>query len=129
MIVLDEHFLPSQRRILLDSRIRVRQIGYDIGRKGMSDEEIIPLLHRMRRPTFATLDEDYWQRDLCHPRYCLAYLCVRQQEVAVFVRRLLGHPDFDTQAKRMGAVIRLSHGGLLVWRAHAGEEVHRAWSE
>jgi len=33
-------------------RIRIRQTGYDIGRKGMQDEEIISFLHQLRHPTF-----------------------------------------------------------------------------
>jgi hypothetical protein len=33
---------------------------------------------------------------------------------------------FDMAAKRMGAVIRVSHIGLAVWRLHAEQETHFA---
>lgn len=127
MIVLDENIPESQRQLLRGRRIRARQIGYEVGRKGMKDEEIIPLLLRLRRPTFFSLDSDFYRRDLCHPRYCLVCADVGQYEAASFLRRLLGHAEFDTQAKRMGAVIRVSHTGLAVWRINAEREQHINW--
>ena len=52
----------------------------------------------------------------CHTRYCLVYLAVAKDEVAPFIRRLLRHREFDTVAKRMGTVVRVSHVDLSVWR-------------
>lgn len=58
MIVLDENIDEPQRRRLEMWRIRVRQIGVEVGRLGMKDlNEIIPLLHGLRRSTFFTLIE------------------------------------------------------------------------
>lgn len=34
----------------------MRQIGYDVGRQGLKDSEIIPLLLQWRRATFFSLD-------------------------------------------------------------------------
>ena len=59
------------------------QIGVDIGRKGLDDEDIIPLLHRLNRPTFFTLDVDFWDRNLRHEGYCLAYLDISHTLAAV----------------------------------------------
>lgn len=101
MNILDENILATQRQLLRSWRIRVRQIGYDIGRKGMSDDEIISFLHRQRHPTFFTRDLGFYERDLCHSGYCLVSLAVEKNEAAVFVRRVLRHPEFDTKAKRM----------------------------
>jgi len=42
--VLDENILKNQRQLLRSWRIRGRQIGDEIGRKGLQDEEIIRLL-------------------------------------------------------------------------------------
>ncbi|MDM8550458.1 hypothetical protein QUF72_10285 [Desulfobacterales bacterium HSG2] len=58
MNILDENILNDQRQLLRMRRITSRQIGDDTGRKGMQDEEIIPLLHRSDRPTFFTRDND-----------------------------------------------------------------------
>jgi hypothetical protein len=42
MNILDENILKDQRILLLNWGVPVRQIGYEVGRKGMKDEEIIP---------------------------------------------------------------------------------------
>ncbi len=95
----------------------------------MKDDEIIPFLLTLSHPTFFTLDWDYFKRQLCHARYCLALLDVRRDEAAMFLRRLLRHKQFDTQAKRMGVVIRASHLGLEVWRLHADKTEHCDWAD
>jgi len=125
--ILDENILASQRQILRGQRVPIRQIGYDVGRKGMKDDAIIPFLRGLRRPTFFTRDLGFYERDLCHARYCLVCMAVRKNEAAAFVRRLLRHPEFDTQAKRMDAVIRVSRGGLRVWRLYAEQEIALSW--
>jgi len=127
MNILDENILNDQRQLLKMWRITSRQIGDDTGRKGMQDEEIIPLLHRSDRPTFFTRDSDFYHRRLCHPGYCLVYLDVGRYEVASFVRRLLRNRQFDTRAKRMGTVIRIFHGGLAAWYLHAEKESRFDW--
>ena len=42
-------------------------------------------------------------------------MAVEQAEAAVFVCRVLRHGELNTQAKRAGAVIRVSPTGLRVW--------------
>lgn len=51
MIVLDENIPEDQRLLLKSWRIRACQIGRDVGRAGIKDEQIIPLLLKLRRPT------------------------------------------------------------------------------
>ncbi len=48
MIVLDENILEDQRQLLLKWNVPIRQIGYEVGRKGMKDDEIIPFEHGRR---------------------------------------------------------------------------------
>jgi hypothetical protein len=127
VIILDENVREDQRRLLQSWRISVHQIGHDVGRKGMKDKEMIPFLHQKRQPTFFTRDQHFYERGLCHARYCLVYLDVERDEVAIFVRRVLRHREFDTKAKRMGKVIRVSHAGLSAWHLNAVEEVHIGW--
>jgi hypothetical protein len=126
--VLDENIFASQRAYLRRRRLSVRQIGVDLGRKGMTDEEILPLLHRLRRPTFFTRDSDFCRRELCHERYCLVWLHVSPLEVAEYALRLLRHPECNTQAKRMGCVIGVSPTGISVWR-RAGQKADLRWDE
>ncbi len=129
MNILDENIIDNQRQLLRSWRISTRQIGHEVGRQGIKDKEIIPLLHQLRRPTFFTRDSDFYERNLCHTRYCLVYLAVEKNEAATFVRRLLRHREFDTQARRMGAVIRVSHVGLTVWRLYAEREIRFDWAK
>jgi len=127
--ILDEH-IPEEQRVLLKSwRIPVRQIGYDLGRKGLQDDEIISLLHQLRQPTFFTLDFGFYHRNRCHARYCLVCMDIYEDEAASFVRRFLRHPDFDTHAQRMGTVIHLSRKGLWAWQLHAEQEALLEWPE
>ena len=121
-----ENIIDSQRQRLRHWRIAMRHMGYDVGRRGIKDQEIIALLHRLRRPPFLTHDEDFYARHLCHARYCLVYLAASKDEVAPFVRRLLRHWEFDAVAKRMGTVARVSRVDLSVWRLHAGQAIHVA---
>lgn len=127
MNILDENILIEQRQQLRYWRIPVRHIGYDLGRAGIQDDEIIPFLYHLRRPTFFTCDWDFYERNLCHARYCLVYLAVAKHEVAFFVRRLLRHSQFDTEAKRMGTVIRCSHSGLSYWQLRIEQEMRTGW--
>jgi hypothetical protein len=93
----------------------------------MKDEEIVPLLHELCDVTFFTRDWGFSDRKLCHPRYCLVCLAVRKDEVAIFVRRILRHPELDTKAKRMGAIVRVSHAGFSIWRRNAPKEIYIRW--
>lgn len=127
MNILDEN-VPATQRVLLEAwSVRVCQIGFNIGRPGILDEDVIPFLIARGRATFFTRDDDFYDRRLCHAGYCLVYLDVDKHEVAAFVRRLLRHPAFSTHAKRMGRVIRVSSAGLSIWRIHASRELLLKW--
>jgi hypothetical protein len=127
MIVLDENVPTAQREALRRIWIAVRQIGIDAAYKGVSDEDIIPLLHHLKRPTFVTRDEDFFRKELRHARYCLVWLAVEAERVAEFTRRVLRHPELNTQAKRMGTVLSVSPTGVTVWRLHAEKPIHLSW--
>jgi hypothetical protein len=129
MNILDENIPVVQRGLLKSWRVPIRHFGYDIGRKGMKDESIIPFLQTLAHPTFFTLDWDFFKPRLRNARYCLVHLDVRRNEAATFIRRLLRHREFNTQANRMGAVIRVSHTGLVVWHRHAEQETHYDWTD
>jgi hypothetical protein len=125
VIVLDENLPEDHRQLLRHWRIAARQIGFDLGRSGMKDDEVIPFLQQLPRSTFFTLDAGFYRRLLCHSRYCLVHLDVEDDEAAEFTRRLLRHLELNSVAKRMGAVVRVSHGGISLWRTHAEQEAYR----
>jgi hypothetical protein len=129
MIILDENIPRDQWEELRRKRVPVKKIGVDIGRKGLDDEVIIPLLHRLNRPTFFTLDVDFWDRSLRHEGYCLVYLDISRSTAAAYIRRLLRHPELNTKAKRIGAVIRVEPTGMTVRRVRHDDEEHLLWQK
>jgi hypothetical protein len=128
MIVLDENMHAGRRRQLHAWHIPARQIGYDVGRAGMDDDEIITLLPHLPRPTFFSLDHDYYTPKWRHARYCLVYIVIEEPQAAYYVRRVLRHPALSTNAKRMGLVIRASPDQITVWRLHSENEEEIAWN-
>lgn len=127
MNVIDENVPEGQRELLQKRHIKLRLIGQDLGRKGMKDAEVFPLLHQLDRPTFFTLDGDFYNRRLCHREYCLVYLDVDDERVAELVLRLLRHKRLNTRAKRMGCVIRVQAMGLALWQVDQNRELHILW--
>jgi hypothetical protein len=106
MNILDENAPESQRLLLRGKHVPTKQIGQDMGRQGMKDSEIVRLLHKLDRPTFFTLDGDFYSPRLCHEGYCVVHLDIEDDMLAEYVYRLLRHPFLNTKAKRMGQVIR-----------------------
>ena len=127
MIILDENIVFSERRLLEQWRIRVRQIGSEVGRKGMKDPEVISLLLRMRQTTFFSRDRDFFYKHLCHTNYCLVHLHININETAFFIRRLLRHPEFNTRSKRMGKVIQVTTEHIYVWQIQALTQRKLLW--
>lgn len=128
MNILDENIPKNQTALLESWRIHFKQIGVSIGRLGMSDEEIVPLLLNHRLPTFFTRDKGFYARRLCHSGYCLVVMAVEKHEAASFVRRFLRHSAFSTRSKRMGKVIRVSRARISVWSLSARRrEIKLGW--
>jgi len=116
MLLLDENIPAEQRQWLLRWGIRFRRIGVDLAALGTDDENLLPVLHQLPRPTFFTLDRDFFRVTWRHRNYCLVWLDVADDLAAAFIRRFLGHPAFDTQAKRMGIVARVHKEGIVFWQ-------------
>jgi hypothetical protein len=116
MLVLDENLPAGQRLRLREWGLRFRVTGVEVAAPGTQDENLLPILLALPRPTFFSLDRDFFRPDWTHRRYCLVWLDVGNREAAEFVRRVLRHSAFDTQVKRMGTVVRVHPGGLLCWR-------------
>lgn len=118
MIVLDEQMREDQRRILADWRIPFRQIGRELAVPGLQDEDVLPFLLTLKRPTFFTHDQGFFKARLCHPGYCLVWLDVSDIEAGYHIRRFLAQPAAHTHAKRMGTVARVRRDGFDMWRRH-----------
>ncbi len=128
MILLDENTPRSQREILEARRLPVRKVGWNWGREGMSDEEVLAALRRMRNVTFVTSDAGLYRRRYCHPSYCLLLVSAPAELVATYAVRLLRHPAFRTHALRMGKVVRVHQKGIAYWERNSAREIEVAWS-
>ncbi len=73
------------------------------------------------------MDADYYKAYLCFANYCLVYMTVRDVEAPEYIRRVLRHPQFNTIAKRLGLVMRVSSEQINVWRSHANDELIVFW--
>jgi hypothetical protein len=127
--LLDENFPADQAALLREWKVPYRQIGRDLASFGVQDTGIIPLLHRHKRVTLFTQDEDFFKQRLCHYACCLVWLDVKPGEAAYSLRRFLRHPDFKTNALRMGAVARVSREGVQAWRRAQTRKFVVPWPE
>ena len=112
MVIIDENLPACQVSRLRKWGIRARVVGVEIARFGIKDDNLIPVLHRLRGATFFTLDADFYSDRLCHRRYCLVWLDMAAKFSAQYIRRLLKHPSLDEAAKRMGKVVRVHPNGI-----------------
>ncbi len=128
MIVVDENVTAPQRDLLTTWKIRFRQIGRDVGRVGMTDQDIVPLLRKIRPATLFTKDLGLYRRELRDPRFAIVCLAVNEDETASFVRRFLAHPRFRTHAMRLGRLFLVSSEAIRVWAPLASREGMVGWS-
>jgi len=127
MLMLDENLPAGQRLLLRNWRIRFWLVGEEIAFAGAKDENLIPVLHRLSKPTFFSLDQDFYGPRLAHRRYCLVWLDVRGRQAAEFVRRFLWQPAFDSQRPSNSKLFRRKRAGSLgeklIGDVTAGERV------
>lgn len=102
MNILDENISKNQRQLLEGWRVSIKQIGVNVGHGGMKDEEILPFLHQIKRPTFFTRDDGFFKPQKCHARYCLVYLDVEKKRGGVFRSKIAETPDVQYASQTDG---------------------------
>ena len=127
MNILDENIPRDQADLLNFWGIRCRSLSRDLASQGIADDDILPLLLRLKNPTLLTRDEDFFQRHLVHAGYCLVYFQVGVAETAFFIRRFLRHPDFQTSQQRLGKIIRVHPAGIAFWERKSSRAVEVSW--
>jgi len=130
-ILVDEHLSHDDVTEVLQNWITAEQIGFELRReKGLLDEQIISLLHRLKRRTFITIDGWFYKSGLCHTRYCLIYFDLpmrRQNEIPVLLRRLFQIPGFRNIAERMGKVVKVTSYGISYRQLRVSGEQYLDW--
>lgn len=113
--VLDELLDESVYEQLKAQRIAIDKIGAGFGRTGWLDERILQALHGSEK-TFHTRDQGFYRHFSTHPSYCIVYYDVPLREMAGYIRRFLRHPQFNTHAKRLGKVIKVTTQRIEFWQ-------------
>ena len=127
MFVIDENVSELEVLRLRKAGIRVRLIEDEVARTGDTDENLLPILRRLKKPVLFAQDKDFFQFEWFHQDYALIWLDVHPNSVAEYVRQFLGHPEFDTQAKRMGVVARVGASGIRYWRGRNRQLRQAKW--
>ena len=128
MFLIDENISELEVSRLRRAGIHVRLVGSEVATTGVSDEDLVRALRRLKRPVVFSQDEDFFQFGWAHRAYALVWLDLNPNKVAEYIRRFLRHPEFDTQAKRMGVVARVARGGVHFWRVGNRELKSVGWS-
>ncbi len=66
-------------------------------------------------------EKDFWRKVVVDTRYCVicfAWPDSRAREIPLSLRLLLHRPEFNTKAKRMGKVIRVSDEKISYYTFH-----------
>ncbi len=127
MLLLDENITGAAEEQLRCWSIHARVITEHFAPKGITDADLVPILHRLAQPTFFTHDWDFWTPILCHPRYCIVHLAVEDTEAADYIRRFLRHRQFNTAVKRLGRIIQVRATGLAVYASCQGNAESVEW--
>lgn len=118
MIVLDEQLLGRQ----LEESISVWYRGSvcfitDLRPDTIIKDDAIPMLLRQQsQPTFVTINErDFWRKVEIDNSFCIVCFALpdrRAQEITSSLRAILQYSEFDTKAKRMGRVLRVTDNSI-----------------
>jgi hypothetical protein len=95
------------------------------------DDRIPEILLTLHQPTFVTIDQGFWDRRLCHPKYCILYFALRddqQKRLAPLLRALLRQPAFRNRKGRLGRVVRVSPKTIDSWRFQEPAMERLTWS-
>ncbi len=114
MIVLDEQLLASKIELEITKWYRgaVRFIIELRPDTIIKDDAVPQLLRRQNQPTFVTINGiDFWRKVAIDNQFCLVCFTLpdsRTHEIPQSLRSLFRYPEFNTKAKRMGKVIRVT---------------------
>jgi len=118
VIVLDEQLLGRD----LETTIAAWYAGAvvyitDLRPYTVIKDDVIPLLLRQQsQPTFVTINvADFWRKIALDERFCVVCFTLpdsRVREIAPLLRVVLHRSEFNTKAKRMGTVVRVTDTGI-----------------
>jgi hypothetical protein len=122
MIVLDEQ-LSNETLKMAIARWHKGQVTFIKllrSRTLINDDEIPALLRRLKQPTFVTINwPDFWKKLPVNHHYCLICFAIdldRRNEIPSLLRQVLKLKQFNTKARRMGVVMRVTKKAVHYYR-------------
>lgn len=82
------------------------------------DDRVPELLRTLKQQTFVTIDQGFWKSRLCDPGYCILFFALQDPEqkwIPKLLRAVLRLPPFNTRARHMGKVVRVSTRMIEYW--------------
>ena len=128
--ILDEQLAASDVLVPLQETLKVRRLTDLRPKEQILDDRVPEILLALKGPTFITIDQDFWDRYLCHPGYCILYFYLRDQDqdrLPELLRALLRLPEFRTRASRLGKVVRVRAARIDFWQHQVPELQHVSW--
>jgi hypothetical protein len=117
--VLDDQLDPHWVRIPIARWAKVSFLRELRPAQTIKDERVPTLLRRVSRPTFLTIDDDFWSKSYRDSHYGVIIFGLRdyeQSDLPVLLRRLLRLPEFRTRAMRMGKIARVNREEIRWWQ-------------
>ncbi|MBI1926164.1 hypothetical protein HYR99_18170 [Candidatus Poribacteria bacterium] len=118
-IILDEHLDPEKMLPALRSWTTVQRIVDVRPGEVIKDDRVLQLLHTLKQPTFVTIDDGFWDKNLRHPGYCILYFAFsddQQDQIPPLLRQLFRFDAFKTKRARMGKVARVHPTYVDYWQ-------------
>lgn len=130
-IILDEQLNRDRVLTPLLEWITVKKLEDLRPNEVIKDDRIPSLLRELKSPTFVTIDDGFWNRDLSDPNYCILYFALQdhqQAQIPNLLRQLLKLTEFKTKAVRMGKVAKVGITHIEYWQWGSIQKINRLWN-
>ncbi len=124
MIVLDEQLLGRNIEVEIAQWYRgsVKFITDLRPHTIIKDDAIPELLRHQTQPTFVTINEkDFWRKVNMNKQCCIVCFTLpdsRVHDIPQILRALFRKPEFNTKARRMGKIIRVTDQEISYYTYH-----------
>ena len=118
-IILDAHLNRKKVLMPIQSWTTAQRIVDLRPHEVIKDDRVLQLLHTLKQPTFVTIDDGFWDKNLRHPGYCILYFALsdnQQDQIPPLLRQLFRLDAFKTKRARMGKVARVHPTRMDYWQ-------------
>jgi len=130
LFILDEQLAAAELLAPLRKKLKVGRLPELRPGEHIFDDRVPEILRTLKQPTFITIDEDFWDRRLCHPNYAIFYFALpdhQQEQLPSLLFRLLRIPEFRSTAERAGKVLRVAKAQISYWQFPGNVQQQVSW--